>query len=295
MPAAEVDVTADVVRQLLAEQHADLGDLTLTLVANGWDNAIFRLGDELLVRLPRRQLAADLVVNEQRWLPELAPALPLPVPAPLRVGRPSATAGYPWSWSVCRWFDGDVAADVMLTDPAAEARRLGAFVAALHHPAPADAPGNPFRGQPIAELDARVRQNVAALGHERSGEVLARWDDLVETPPWNGPDVWLHGDLHSANVVVTDGSVSAVLDFGDLTASDPAVDLAIGWMLFDVPQRNAFRAAASAGPFPVDDATWRRGEAWALHFALLYLANSADNPRFTRMGDQLLGSVLDRS
>ena len=135
MPAAEIEVTEGLVRHLLADQHHDLARLPLTLVANGWDNVIFRLGSELTVRLPRRQLAADLVVHEQRWLPELAGRLPIRIPAPVRVGVPDER--YPWRWSICPWFGGDVAADVELADPVLEARRLGAFVAALHAPAPA--------------------------------------------------------------------------------------------------------------------------------------------------------------
>ncbi len=134
VPAAEIEVTDDLVRRLLAEQHPDLADRPLSLVANGWDNVIFRLGDDLVVRLPRRQLAADLVLHEQRWLPELATRLPLAVPAPLRGGLP--TTDYPWHWTIAPWFDGDVAADAALDDAMIEAQRLGAFLAALHVDAP---------------------------------------------------------------------------------------------------------------------------------------------------------------
>ena len=288
MPAAEIDIGDDLVRRLLADQHPDLAALPITLVANGWDNAIFRLGGDLAVRLPRRQQGADLVVNEQRWLTELASRLPLPVPVPLRVGLPGD--GFPWSWSVVTWFDGDVAADVTLTDAMVEARRLGRFVDALHAPAPADAPVNPFRrGQPIAELQPRVMNSVERLGDSiDAGAVAARLDRLTDVADWEGAPVWVHGDLHSANVVVRDGTICAVIDFGDITSGDPAVDLAIGWMLFDGAALDAFRASAGS----VDDATWSRAQAWALHFALLYLLHSADNPRFGRMGARLLERVV---
>jgi aminoglycoside phosphotransferase (APT) family kinase protein len=288
MPAAEVDITDELVERLLSEQHPDLATLPRTLVANGWDNAIVRLGDDRLVRLPRRRQAADLVANEQRWLPDLAARLPISVPSPIRVGLPGA--GYPWSWSICRWFDGDVAADAEFADPAREARRLGEFVAALHQPAPADAPLNEFRGQPLAEIRPRIASNVERLAEViDASRVLAVFDRASDVAPWSGPPMWLHGDLHSANVVVADGAISAVIDFGDITSGDPAVDAAIAWMLFDVDDRATFRASAG----DLDDATWSRAEAWALHFGVMYLLHSADSTRFERMGTNLLAEIID--
>jgi len=288
-PAAEVDITAVLVRSLLAEQQPDLAHLPLTLVANGWDNAIFRLGDHLLVRLPRRQLGADLVENEQRWLPRLVDRLPLSIPAPVRSGTP--TSSYPWSWSVCPWFDGDVAADVAVDDPSAEAERLGTFVHALHAIDPDGAPANPFRGQPIADLVPRIETNIDRLGDLiDAATVRSRLGHLTSAGEWSGAPVLLHADLHTANVLIADGRITAVLDFGDITAGDPAVDLAIGWMLFDDVDRSTFRDAAS-GSRPIDDATWCRGEIWALHFALLYLLHSGDEERFARMGSELLAAV----
>jgi aminoglycoside phosphotransferase (APT) family kinase protein len=142
MPSAEVTIDEELVRRLLGEQHPDLGALDLALVANGWDNVLFRLGEHLCVRLPRRAAAAVLIEHEQRWLPSLAPTLPLPVPVPIRRGRPGA--GYPWAWSVCRWLPGEIAAGRVVADQQREARRLGAFMAALHRTAPLDAPCNPF-------------------------------------------------------------------------------------------------------------------------------------------------------
>lgn len=289
MPAAEVEITEDLVRSLLLEQHPDLAHERLVLVANGWDNVIYRLGAELVVRLPRRQLGADLVGHEHRWLPDLAARLPIPIAAPVRAGRPSAE--YPWAWSICPWFEGDVAADVALADPASEAQRLGAFVAAFHTEAPEDAPDNRFRGQPVAELRPRIEANVEQLGALIDGELVAeRARALLDVPEWAGPPIWLHGDLHTANLVVRDGAIVAVLDLGDITSGDPACDLAVAWMLFDGPQRTVFRDAAGAGS-PIDEATWQRGQAWALHFALLYLLHSADNERFARMGTRLLAAV----
>jgi len=287
MPAAEIDITEGLVRRLLDEQHPDLADLQIRPLANGWDNVIFRLGDELTVRVPRRQMAARLVEHEQQWLGVLAPRLSIPIPVPTRVGVPSDQ--FPWHWSVCPWLEGQMAADTPLSDPVAEALRLGGFLSGLHTPAPDDAPHNPFRGQPIAEVTPRFESNLDKLDSSVDARpVAARWSELAGVPEWENAPVWLHGDLHTANVLVHDGSLSAVIDFGDITSGDPAVDLAIAWMLFDSRQREVFRTAAG----DIDQATWSRGQAWALHFAIVYLVNSADNQRFERMGAALLEAVL---
>lgn len=291
MPAAEVDVTEDLVRRLLAAQHPDLADRPLTVVANGWDNVIVRVGDDLVARVPRRREGAALVEHEQRWLPTLASRLPIPIAAPVRVGRP--TDDYPWSWSICPWFEGEVAADAPLADPDAEADRLAAFVAELHAIASGDAPVNPFRGQPLRSLLDRLAGNLPRLDdRDLADRIRQRADGLAATPEWDGPPVWLHGDLHTANVVVRRGSIVAVLDFGDVTSGDPAVDLAIAWMLFDDGPRDRFRAGAGPGGAAVDDDTWARAQVWGLHFAVLYLLHSADTARFARMGSTLLDRLL---
>jgi aminoglycoside phosphotransferase (APT) family kinase protein len=292
MPAAEVDVDVDLVRRLLQAQHPDLAALPLRELANGWDNVIYRLGDQHVVRLPRRQLAAVLVEHEQRWLPALAAGLPLPVPAPTRVGRPAL--GYPWSWSICPWFDGEIAATAAIDDRRAEARRLGRFVAALHRPSPPDAPPNAVRGGPLADrADAvamRLDRLAATVDAPRIG---ARWRELAAATPWQGPPLWIHGDLHSANVIVDDRRISAVVDFGDITGGDPATDLAVAWMLFDDDDRATFRDACRTEHDPVDDDTWARARAWALHLALAYLASSADSATMHDIGQRLLASALD--
>ena len=291
MPAAEVTVTVELVRCLLRDQHPDLADLPLTELANGWDNVIYRLGDEYTVRLPRREVAAGPALDEQRWLPELSERLSLPVPAPVRVGDPGR--GFPWHWSICPWFDGEVAADSELLDVDREARRLGGFVAALHQPAPDDLPVNAaLRGQPLRRLDERLEQHLTRGAVAEPDDVQQRWRALSAVDEWTAPPVWLHGDLHTANLLVDGGAISAVLDFGDLTAGDPAVDLAIAWMLFDESARSVFRSAAGAGS---DDALWSRAEAWALYFAVIYVSNSADNPLIGRIGRRLLATLTSSS
>jgi aminoglycoside phosphotransferase (APT) family kinase protein len=284
MPAAEVAIDTEVVRALLVEQHTDLADLELAPLGFGWDNALFRLGPELVVRLPRRLLAVPLIEHEQRWLPELALHLPLPVPVPLRVGRPGAR--FPWPWSICPWLPGTSALVAPPDDPVAAAAALGAFVAALHRPAPPDAPENPFRGIPLRDRDERTITSIDQMGTAVDGPLLrSLWQELSAAPVWPGPDLWLHGDLHPGNLVVDQGRLSAVVDFGDLTSGDPACDLAVAWMLLPAEARPVFRAAAGAGPSgEVDDDTWTRARGWALALGAVTMANSGDNPAYAAHG-----------
>lgn len=286
MPPAEVEVDEKLVRDLLREQHPDLADLPLKLVANGWDNAIYRLGEELSVRLPRRQLGADLVAHEQRWLPELARLVALPTPEPLRSGGPGC--GYPWSWSVCRWIDGEMAATADF-DRGQAATDLGSFVATLHVPAPAEAPYNPYRGVPLADRDqvtlARAQQLRDLVP---AAALMDAWTEALDTAVFTGPPVWLHGDLHPANILVADRRVSGVIDWGDVTAGDPACDFSVAWMLFDAEEREVFREAAQVP----DDNTWVRARGWAITLALAYIASSADNAMMSAVGHRTIAAVL---
>jgi aminoglycoside phosphotransferase (APT) family kinase protein len=294
MPAAEVEVTADLVRRLLAGQHPDLARLPVEPLASGWDNTLFRLGDELVARLPQRTLGASILVNEQRWLPSLAPRLPLPVPVPVRTGVPGE--GYPWPWSVVRFLPGTPASDGPSFDPRLAAADLGGFFGALHAPAPADAPANPYRGVPLERRAATFGQNLAALdvtaldGREA---VLAAWENALAVPPWDGPAVWLHGDPHPANILIDNGQVSGVLDFGDITAGDPAADLSLVWMLLPAACHGDFRASyAAASGEPIGEATWARGRGWALNLGIVFLAWSADNPGMRAIGRRTVAAVL---
>lgn len=285
MPAAEVDVSPDLVRRLLADQHPDLADLPVQVMANGWDNVMCRLGDGLVARLPRREAAVRLLANEQRWLPVLAPRLPLPVPAPVRIGRPGL--GFPWPWSIVRYLPGLVAARARGRDAATD---LGRFLAALHTPAAPDAPANPVRGVPLAERAATVARNLDAVADAVDRGAAARaWEAALAAPAWSGPPVWIHGDLHPANILVHRGRVSAVIDFGDVTSGDPATDLSVAWMLLPAGGREAFRAAYGRR----DEALWARARGWALALSLAFLANSADNPLLAGIGRRTVDAVLE--
>jgi aminoglycoside phosphotransferase (APT) family kinase protein len=288
MPRAEVDVDIALVRSLLRHQMPDLADLTIAPLAEGWDNAIFRLGAELVVRLPRREVAVELLEHELRWLPELAPVLPLRIPAPVRAGHPDA--GYPWPWSVCPWLPGEVAERAVIDDVAAAATAMGRFVAALHRPAPADAPRNPVRGVPLGDRSTVTLERIDTIADLIDASAARScWDHLVATPAWAGPPVWVHGDLHPLNILVDNGQVSAVIDFGDLNAGDPATDLSMAWMLFPPDLRAVFRAAAG----DVDDDTWHRARGWALALSLAYIANSSDHPAIAQIGARTIAAVLD--
>ncbi len=278
-PAAEVEIDDGLVRTLLREQHPDLADLALRPLASGWDNVLYRLGPDLTVRLPRRAVAAELIRQEQRWLPELAPRLPLAVPVPIRVGEPGLR--FAWPWSVNAWLPGDPAWTHPPADPVAAAGALGSFLAALHHPAPAEAPVNPYRGVPLPQRATRLHDALADLDRDEPGwdvemgidrdHLVARFDGAAAGPPWSHEPVWVHGDLHPLNLLVDRGSLAAVVDFGDLTSGDPATDLAVAWFLLPDHALDAFRTAAGADR-AVDGPTWDRARAWALALSVAYLA-----------------------
>src|SRR5262245_26122345 len=278
-PPAEATIGIALARPLLEEQHPDLAALPLIDAGEGWDNRTFRLGEDLAVRLPRRTASASLIEHEQRWLPLLAPHLPLPVPSPIRIGR--AGCGFPWSWSVTRWLPGETALMSPFLDDHAAASDLAHFLRALHRPAPHDAPRNPWRGVPLGTRDALLREHLASTtGRVDQAAVIETWERLRATPPWTGAAMWIHGDLHPGNLLVRDGSLSAVLDFGDLTAGDPATDLSVAWMLLPRQVRRTFRILTCDPGGWLDGDTWTRARAWALALGAAYLANAGANDRF---------------
>src|SRR4051812_11643035 len=207
MTHAEVEITAELVRDLLRDQHPDLADHPVRLGARGWDNQLWRLGDDLAVRLPWATQSADaLLRKEHAWLPALAPRLPLPVPVPQRLGEPSAR--FPRPWIVTTWVPGAPADRAPVTRAAEAATTLAAFLTALHQPAPEQAPAGRGRGGPLADHSERfAKQLVSAteLGLiPDSDAVRAVWENAAAAPDWDGPSLWLHGDLHPANVLTAD-------------------------------------------------------------------------------------------
>ncbi len=287
MPAAEVDVTPELARRLLEDQHPDLAELPLAPLSRGWDNTMYRLGDELSVRLPHRRVAADLLLAEQRWLPLLGPDLPLPSPVPVRAG--TATEYYPWAWSVVPWFDGSPVGPEPALGPDAT-DDLGRFLAALHRPAADDAPVNTGRGVPLAHRhDITMRHIDAVAGHLSGDALRKRWDRYLQVPTWDGAPMWLHGDLHPMNLLQREGRLAAVIDFGDITSGDPATDLAIGFSLFNPEERDRFRRAAESPDRPIDDHMWHRAEGWAMSVGLAVVNNSADSPAMLQVGLAMIG------
>ncbi|MEM9174558.1 MAG: aminoglycoside phosphotransferase family protein [Myxococcota bacterium] len=278
-PPAEVDIDTALVRRLLGAQHPDLADRPLAPVGEGWDNAMFRLGETLVVRLPRRARAAELVRHEARVLETLAPRLPIPIPTPVRTGEP--TDDYPWPWNVVPWFEGEEAA--ASPPPDGDAPRFVAFLQALHVPAPAEAPENAFRGVPLVDRAEVVEKAFAALRPDTrvvTPAIETAWADAVAAPIAE-TDVWLHGDLHGRNVLVRDGRVAAVIDWGDVTSGDPACDLAALWMLFDDPR---VRAEALT-QYGVDEALRVRALGSAVSFAAVLLAHGREgDPRLATVG-----------
>lgn len=278
-PAAEVDLTVADVDRLIAMQHPGLRG-RLHQAAHGWDNEVFRLGEDLAVRLPRREAAARLIEHEQRWLPELGPRLPVPTPVPVAVGRPQGH--YRWSWSIVPWFDGRRLIDLAPHDRDRFAEELAAVLAALHVAAPPDAPHNPVRGVPLHERDAVVRARLMELP-----ELVSVWTDSVSAPEWDRGPVWLHGDLHPANVIAGETGLAAVIDFGDLCLGDPAGDLAVAWTTFTDAGRRRFVSALGER---YDDATWRRARGWAVSLATL-MRDSPD-PGMRAMSSHTVGQLL---
>jgi aminoglycoside phosphotransferase (APT) family kinase protein len=270
MHADEVPIDAALVRGLIDSQFPQWAILPLAPVhSTGTDNAIYRLGDRMAVRLPRRPGASGQIEKEYRWLPTLAAALPLEVPVPLALGMPAEN--YPFPWSVCRWLDGDNAVVAPISDLEQAAKDLARFIGALWRidtgGGPTPGAHNSGRGEPLAMRDVETQEAIANL--EEIIDVRAAgaaWDLALRAPAWIGAPVWLHGDLLPSNLLTQAGRVSAVIDFGCLGVGDPACDLMAAWTLLSADARRTFRTALA-----VDDATWLRGSGWALSFGLIAL------------------------
>jgi aminoglycoside phosphotransferase (APT) family kinase protein len=283
MHADELEIDEALVRRLLAEQFPEWADLPLSRVEPaGTVNAIFRLGDELSVRLPRRKGRAEPGSKELDWLPKLAPQLPLEIPVPVAQGRPSRA--YPWFWDVYTWVEGETE-PVEAIEAVQAARDLAALVGALQRVNPAGAPQG--RGVPLAQRDEEIRYWLARFDGDPL--VSEEWERALAAPPWEGPPVWHHGDLDVRNWLVRAGRICAVIDWGSMGVGDPACDVMVAWKLHSREARDAFRKA-----LPTDDATWERARGWALSQAVAALAyyTSENNPALYTEAESWLELVL---
>jgi aminoglycoside phosphotransferase (APT) family kinase protein len=292
VPAAEVSITPALVTALLRSQSPHLlsSSQEPRRAAAGWDSEMWRVGGDLAVRLPRRAAAAALIAHEQRALPGIAARVAsvtdVGIPAPVHAGR--ADAGFPWPWSVVPWFDGDAADIRPRSERTAWAPALAAALGALHAPAPQDHPRNPVRGVPLADRDGAVRARIAAVGGEAAAVAARHWDRALRAPARDAPALWIHGDLHPGNLVADGARLAAIVDFGDVTAGDPAYDLAIAWLAFDAPGRDVFVRATGDR---YDAATWTRAAGWAASMALLLLSHGDEHPSFARVGREALAEL----
>ncbi|MFJ4776065.1 aminoglycoside phosphotransferase family protein [Streptomyces sp. NPDC088762] len=284
-------VDDDLVRRLVARQFPRWAGLPVERFPSGGTvNAMYRLGDAMVVRLPLAQGGAPDVVREQEWLPRLAPLLPTPVPEVLGAGEPAE--GYPWPWSVYRWQAGENPEAGALSEPVRLARDLAGFVARMRD---ITLPGAPaaYRGGPLASLDTPTRAAIEALrAIPEEGvdcdAVAAVWQDALRAPAWDGPPVWLHADLMPGNLLVRAGRLSSVIDFGCMGVGDPACDLFPAWNLLPADARKVFREALD-----VDDATWTRGRARTLSQALIALPHYREtNPAMARNARHVIRAVL---
>jgi aminoglycoside phosphotransferase (APT) family kinase protein len=285
----EIDIDRPTVIRLIAKQFPQWAGLAITEVPSaGTDNAIYRLGDDMAVRLPRLPERVANLIKEQRWLPQLAPLLPLAIPLPLAQGVPGE--GFPFPWSVYRWLGGENLADDPNIDLPGVAVQLGRFVAALQR---IDAAGGPpsFRGGPVSALDDHVRTQIrelAADGTVNARLATAAWETAMTAPAWQGQPRWIHADLHPMNLLVHDGRLSAIIDFGALGVGDPAVDMLPAWISLTPQTRDLFHAEVNA-----DDATWARGRGWALVLGLGALHQyRVTKPVLAAIGKRAIAQVI---
>jgi len=284
-------IDASLVRRLVTAQFPQFAGLHVTPVEfGGWDNRTFRLGEDMTVRLPSDVGYTPQVDKEHRWLPILARHLPLPIPVPLAKGVPAE--GYPFDWSVYRWLDGENASIERIDDMSEFATTLADFLTALQRIDPAHGPPpgqqSAFRGGPLETYDADTRRAIDALnGQIASDTATAVWDTAIAAT-WHGTPVWFHGDVSAGNLLVRDGRLAAVIDFGCSGVGDPACDVTIAWTLLSGESREEFRTALS-----VDSATWARGRGWALWKALITLAGHLNaNPGEAATARRVVDHVL---
>jgi aminoglycoside phosphotransferase (APT) family kinase protein len=281
-------MSASLVEQLVLNQHPDLINTGIREMAPGFDNTMWRLGDNLVVRLPRRQVAVPLIKNEQRWLPELSPRLPLAIPTPIRFGRPSEL--FRWPWTIAQWIDGTPGNVVDPTVLAGAAVPLGTFFRALHRDAPVDAPSNEFRSVPLRAHETSLQSRLDDVGPAIDRDRVVRiWEASLDAAPWDGEPQWIHGDPHPANLIFRGDTLVGVIDFGDLCAGDPATDLAGGFLALPLESIDGFLRSCGS----IDEATIQRTLGWAVHFGLMFiLLGESDEPSYGPIGHRAIKNAL---
>lgn len=271
MPKAEVAINLELVRELIATQATSWAQKRISYLATGWDNEIYRLGTQLLIRLPRRQMGEKLGILQRRWLPSLVETTGLEIGLALFVGKP--TAEYPFTFSIHPMVPGSCATTIERLQRDEYAQEFAALLTRLHRRADPSAPRSKFRGLPLQGIDANTRELIAALGEDRRDKAVMLWEDALEAEAYTEDLVWLHGDPHPQNTILTEGGLSnrrvALVDFDDLCAGDPASDLGMFWMHFSTA--GVARAMCHYGVSP-GSALWRRARGWALRFAMLTAA-----------------------
>ncbi len=275
------------VRQLIVQQFPHWAHLPIKPVEHGgWDNRTFHLGESMMVRLPSDEEYAPQVEKEQLWLPKLAPLLSLPIPIPLAKGKP--TEYYPWHWSVYQWIEGQTASAERITDLSNCAVLLAQFLLSLQKIDATNGPINPSRSCPLKTYDGETREAIAILKNVIDAHAVTKMWNTALASSWQRPPVWFHGDVAPTNLLVKNGQLSAVIDFGSLGIGDPACDLVIAWTLFKGESRDTFRKTVQ-----LDNDTWARARGWALWKALIICAelpgtNPLEKERSWKIIDELL-------
>ena len=286
MTIARPRIDCALVGRLIETQFPQWAGLPLQLIEPaGSDHVIHRLGDELAVRLPRHAGAIGQAQKEHRWLPRLAPHLPLAIPEPVAVGRPDF--GYPWPWAISRWLEGELATVDALAESREAAAALAGFLGALQRFPLTDAP--PGDRRDLVDRDDATRTAIAQVaGVFDAAALTSLWDAALSAPGWDRPPVWFHGDFHTGNLLTVDGRISAVIDLGGLGVGDPARDMTIAFTLMSGASRAVFRAALG-----VDDATWARGRGWALATGLnAYCSYAATDARVAAQATRQITEAL---
>ncbi len=286
MHEGEIEINIALVKQLLTEQFPNLAERSITVLrSTGTVNAIYRLGDELYIRLPRLEEWAESIDNEWNWLPELAPHISLNIPRPLARGKP--TNWYPCPWAIYHWIEGVPYQDDLISDERQVAYDLVNFILELRS---VDMLGAPRGGRrPLIELDAVTRSAIeSSRGMIDTKAVSAAWALSLESPPWDGKPVWIHGDLLKSNLLVQGGRLCAIIDFGGVGIGDPAADVVPAWSVFNRVGRETFRQTLE-----VDEDTWSRARGYALHQALMIVPYySKTNPEFVTMAKRTVEEIL---